>query len=197
MGWCLRFCSCEGCWSSGVVHVQAPQQPVLCSGLVLLCCLLLSSITLPPKCCRLGAKLCQHSLQRVLRGREAQRDNRRLLRGLVGSARGPGLPRREPTGFASQAGSTRSQPTRTFRPKAQQTLYATHPPTHTCDRPLPPLPHSPPGFYSRSNSSACTACPLDQFSPIYGLGERRYQAGLTQGSAQPAPCRHLPHLPAC
>lgn len=30
---------------------------------------------------------------------------------------------------------------------------------------------SPPGHYSPVNASSCTPCPLDQFSPIYGLGE--------------------------
>ena len=58
-----------------------------------------------------------------------------------------------------------------------------HPPT-SCHCPTCSLP----GYYSPAGASDCTICPLNQFSPIYGLGEPA-AAALPPGKATATPSK--------
>jgi hypothetical protein len=91
------------------------------------------------------------------------------------------------------AGMGRAQSARHTAHVPSPTSTPTYPPTQTTTPPTSPhplpafSPCSPPGFYSPANASACTACPLDQFSPVYSLGEWQGRAGQRQA---PAPSQH-------
>lgn len=45
---------------------------------------------------------------------------------------------------------------------------------------------SDPGYYSAAGAASCTKCPVNQFSPVYGLGERHwcFRSVLVRGRPQ-------------